>query len=109
MQKPIDFPDHIPMDPMALCGWMMFLQLMTNRRVMGALRYAQKPKRSARYLSRLKKEVEAYEADGNMEHLLNVGVYCWLESEAPENEMFHFDNTVDSVTRSHFGECFRER
>jgi hypothetical protein len=98
MQKSVEFPDRLGIDPMGVCGWMMFLQMLTNRYVVGDFRYG-KPKRKKKYLSRLRREVEAYGDTGNMEHLLNAAVYCWLESEAPENDKFHFDNTVDSVTR----------
>lgn len=44
-------------------------------------------------------ELKAYKKTGNEEHLLNIANYCHLESFAPENKKFHYDNTVDSVTR----------
>jgi hypothetical protein len=54
-------------------------------------------------MTRLLKEVQHYKANGNFEQLLNVAVYCFLESSAPENKKFHFDATVDSVTREREG------
>lgn len=75
-----------------------FLQMMSNRRAVGGERYGP-IKVSAGYLTRLKKELKAYEKTGNMEQLLNIAVYAFLESYAPENPKFHFDNTVKSVTR----------
>jgi hypothetical protein len=50
-------------------------------------------------MHRLELELKEYKITGNNEHLLNVAVYCWLESMAPENKRFHFDATVDSATR----------
>jgi len=50
-------------------------------------------------MTRMKLEVTAYRKSGNREHLLNIANYAWLESQAPENPKFHWDNTVDSVTR----------
>lgn len=92
----IKFANHISFE--CAFEWKCFLQLMTNRKQVGGLRYGP-PAKKQKYLSRMKKELAAYEKTGNMEQLLNIAVYCFLESEAPENRKFHFDNTVDSVTR----------
>ena len=51
----------------------------------------------------MKRELRAYIQDGNFEQLLNIAVYCFLESAAPENPKLHFDPTADSVTRAEFG------
>lgn len=75
-----------------------FLQGMTNRLCHGAAQYGQ-PAAWQLYLKRLKLEVKAYEKTGNMEHLMNIANYAWLESVAPQNPKFHFDNTRASVTR----------
>ena len=82
-----------------------FLQQMADRRTVGSTRYEKggQPIRRQRYLSRLKKEVEAYEINGNHEQLLNIAVYAFLESYAPENRKYHFNPEVDSVTRKEFG------
>lgn len=98
MTRPIQIPDSIPGGMWPIACFMRWLQLMMNRWSLGGLRYGA-PSIRKRYLSRLKTEIAAYEATGNMEHLLNAAVYCFLESEKPENERFHFDPTVDSVTR----------
>lgn len=95
-------------------NWRAFLQAMTNRMLQGGLRYG-KPDKRQNYLSRLEKEWEVYSGaycavvnrdieppfkyEGNFEQLLNIAVYCWLESEAPQHPRFHFDNNVGSVTR----------
>lgn len=95
--------------------WKSFLQAMTNRYCQGACRYG-KPSTRQKYLKRLIMEISTYEGDyngilemyqslktdsnaGNFEQLLNVAVYCFLESQAPQHPRFHFDNGVESVTR----------
>lgn len=101
--------------------WKSFLQSMTNRYCQGACRYGKLDKRQE-YARRLYLELEIYlgifnvfnnttqkldawwkrlrrEKSGNFEQLLNIAVYCFLESEAPQHPRFHFDNKVKSVTR----------
>jgi len=75
-----------------------FLKLFVNRFAVGNLRYG-RPNRRKQYLTRLRKELRAYGKTGNMEQLLNVAVYAMLESMCPQHRAFHFDNSVDSVTR----------
>lgn len=82
--------------------FVQFLQALSNRRGQGHARYGA-PRKEQNYLSRLKAEVKAYKKTGNCEHLYNIAVYCWLEKHSPENAKFHFDTTVDSVTRKKFG------
>lgn len=71
---------------------------MANRLMQGQCRYGE-PKASQNYFTRLMMETKAYKRTGNQEHLINIANYCVLESIAPENKKFHFDNTVDSATR----------
>ena len=75
-----------------------FIQWMVNRLAFGEYRYGP-PNKSQNYMTRLIMEVKAYKRTGNYEQLLNIANYCWLESRAPENKKFHFDPSVDSVTR----------
>jgi hypothetical protein len=75
-----------------------FLQGMVERKFIGGLRYG-RIKSKQRYLTLMKKELRAYEQDGNMEQLINIAVYCFLESYAPQHPRFHYDPTVESVTR----------
>lgn len=77
-----------------------FIQSIANRAAQGSLRYPGPASKKKKYLTRLKIELREYERTGNFEQLLNLAVYCFLESLAPENPKFHFDNTVDSVTRN---------
>jgi len=75
-----------------------FLNGMSKRIAQGKARYGD-PNRDKKYLDRLLLEAKAYKKTGNMEHLINVANYAWLESVAPQNRKFHFDNAVDSATR----------
>lgn len=98
MDITLKLPDSLAVPAVEMQWYKMFLQLMTNRRGVGYLRYG-KINRRAGYMSRMKKELEVYEKDGNMEQLLNIAVYAFLESYTPQNKKFHFDNNVKSVTR----------
>lgn len=78
------------------------IQHQANRLAFGYYQYEAKnsgPHRRQKYLTRIKKELQAYIRTGNAEHLHNISNYCYLESQAPENRKFHFDSDVDSVTR----------
>jgi len=54
-------------------------------------------------MTRLSKELKAYRKDGNIEQLLNIAVYAFLESVAPENPKIHWNAAADSVTRGEMG------
>lgn len=75
-----------------------FLTCMSMRVAQGHARYSAPDQRKL-YLKRLKMEIAAYTKTGNAEHLFNAANFCWLESEKPQNPKFHFDPSVDSVTR----------
>lgn len=75
-----------------------FLQMMVNRKLVGGIRYGAIQKRQ-KYMTRLEKELKAYKKTGNSEQLINIAVYAFLESFAPENKKFHFDANAKSVTR----------
>lgn len=75
-----------------------FLQKMVNRLIVGHERYGP-PHNKQKYLKRLKLELKAYDKDGNIEHLINVANYCYLESVAPQSSKAHLDITVESATR----------
>ena len=75
-----------------------FVQAQANRLAFGRARYGV-PASDRRYHKRGGLERSAYRRTGNREHLLNIANYAWLESFAPENKKFHWDNSVDSVTR----------
>lgn len=99
----LKIPDSIPLEPRVTIEFRAFLQATVNRRCVGVLRYGDAPKKRQRYLSRLTKELRTYKETGNFENLLNIAVYCFLESAAPENKKFHFDPTAASATRDQFG------
>jgi hypothetical protein len=75
-----------------------FMQLMLNRLIVGQLRYGD-VNSSQNYLARLRAELSAYTRSGNAEQLINIANYAFLESQAPQNKKFHFDNTAGSATR----------
>lgn len=103
MKLELEIPDNVRLDERTLCEFRAFLQGMVNRRVVGALRYGDKPNRKQRYMSRLGREFKAYRKGGNFENLLNVANYAFLESAAPENRKLHFDPSAASATRAEFG------
>lgn len=90
------------MDREEMAAFARFLQQMMNRRTVGCLRYGS-IKKQQKYMSRLAAELKAYREQGNYEQLLNIAVYAFLESFAPENKRFHFDAAATSVTRKKFG------
>lgn len=75
-----------------------FLNALSARIAVGQHRYCP-PAPEKRYMRRIGLEFAAYRRTGNMEHLINIANYCWLESEAPEHPEFHNDSTAGSVTR----------
>ena len=79
-----------------------FLQAFLNRALVGQMRYGD-PRAKKQYATRKELEAAEYWNGGNFENLLNEAVYCWLESQAPENKRFHFDPTAASATRERLG------
>jgi hypothetical protein len=75
-----------------------FLQKMMNRRQVGHLRYGVIKKRQ-RYIHRLQKELAKYIETGNMENLLNIANYAFLESYCKEHPTFHSDSAAESASR----------
>lgn len=99
----LQIPDSVPLNPRVTREFRAFLQAVVNRRCVGALRYGDHPVKRQKYMTRLSKELRAYRKDGNAEQLMNIAVYAFLESAAPENKKLHWDATVDSVTRAEMG------
>lgn len=98
MQVTLNLPTELPFDEMTRRCFRCFMQCQIDRLVVGEHRFGTPDKRK-RYLDRIHKELKAYKLSGNMEHLLNLANYAFLESEAPQNRNFHFDPLIDSVTR----------
>ncbi len=96
----LQVPDSIAMDPRTLIEFRAFLQALVNRFCVGSLRYGDRPDRRQCYLTGLAKELRAYRSDGNAEQLMNIAVYAFLESAAPENKKLHWNAAAPSVTRS---------
>lgn len=72
--------------------------MMVNRVIQGQCQYGP-PSKEKMFYKRLRMELREYWKKGNLEQLLNVAVYAYLESIAPQNPRFHWDPFVDSVTR----------
>lgn len=98
MTLEIEIPDSMGVSARELREFRAFLQSMTNRLAVGEQRYG-KPNYRKAFMTKLGKELAAYRSAGNFEQLLNVAVYAFLESYAPENRKLHWDAAVDSVTR----------
>lgn len=94
----ITIPDSLNVPASEMSAFKKFLQQMTNRRGVGFIRYGLVIHRQG-YMSKLETELKAYKRTGNREQLINIAVYAFLESYAPENEKHHFDANVRSVTR----------
>lgn len=99
MEHKIFTSDRLKLDKEVTEKFIGFLQMMSNRRGFGAARYGDRPVKTQGYMTKLEKEFKSYKKEGNMEQLLNVAVYAFLESFAPENKKFHFDPYRESVTR----------
>ena len=80
---------------------MDFVNRMSKRAHVGHVRYGS-PDARKMYMSRIRVELQAYQKNGNIEHLYNIAVYCWLERKCPQNPKAHYDETVDSATRKLF-------
>jgi hypothetical protein len=98
----IRMPGTLPMDPDELVDLQAFLKAVVFRAGVGNVRYGP-PATRKKYMTRMGKELKAYQKTGNAEHLLNIAVYCWLETMAPEHKSQHWDSTVESVTRGEMG------
>jgi len=89
-------------DPRRHLKFAAYVQWMVNRLLVGGLRYGPASKTQC-YYKRAMMELEAYEKTGNMEHLVNVSNYGFLECQTPSIKGAHFANDVKSATRKKFG------
>jgi hypothetical protein len=96
-------PGSVALDPQTNANYRAFFQATVNRRVVGGLRYGDRPKTSQRYMSRMGKELAAYRKTGNVEHLFNIANYAFLESVTPEHKHQHLNPGAESVTRADMG------
>lgn len=76
-----------------------FWQQCANRLVVGRARYGN-VNTGQQFLTKLKKELRAYEKSGNQEYLKNIANYAFLESLCPEHENSHFVKSTTSATRT---------
>jgi hypothetical protein len=85
----VDIPDSIELDERTTKEFEMFLQAMTDLRVLGARQYGDRPRSKRDYLTKLKRELNFYITSGDHEHLLNIANYAFFESAAPEHPNYH--------------------
>lgn len=95
-------PGTMPITFRDLIDFRAFFQQVLNRAGVGNVRYGEIDTRK-RYMTRIGKELRAYRRTGNVEHLLNIAVYAWLESVRPEHRKQHWDATAESATRAEMG------
>lgn len=76
-----------------------FIRLQAAALIQGEYRYCNYRNPNL-FLTRLIKELEAYKKSGNKEHLINVCNYAILESIEPEHPNHHYNDEVESITRS---------
>jgi transcriptional regulator of heat shock response len=80
--------------------WQYILSLMKNRMIMGGYRYGptklQKP-REFDNIADIKRRLELYEKEGNMEHLVDAANITIIECLKKSHPNFHFSPTDDGV------------
>lgn len=77
-----------------------FLQKQANRLIQGVYQYDNgKPNRRAKFLTRLRAELDEYERTGNRALLPNISNYAFLEDMKPEHPKAHYKELRKSVTR----------
>ena len=80
--------------------WQHVLQLMKNRMIMGGYRYGptkiQKPREFDNIFD-IKRRLDLYEEDGNMEHLVDAANIIIIECLKKNHPKFHFSPTDDGV------------
>lgn len=89
-------------DPRKHLRFASFVQFMSNRLFVGGLRYGPASK-TQRYHERAQAELKAYRRTHNLEHLINMANYAFLEHEAPAFNDAHHAADSPSATRDKFG------
>jgi len=95
------YPDSLERSANEHDAFRVFLQHVVNRKAVGGLRYGRIDP-NQHYMTRLEKELKVYKdkrTGGNREQLLNIAVYAFLESYAPEHPHPHNDPYAKSATR----------
>lgn len=80
--------------------WQYILFLMKNRMIMGGYRYGPTPLQKPREFDNIvdiKRRLDLYEIDGNMEHLVDAANITIIECLKKSHPNFHFNPTDDGV------------
>lgn len=92
----IKWPKNIPFSYKET--FKQFLTQMCSRVIVGELRYG-KPHVLKDYFSKLQTEGRAYKRTGNIEHLINIANYAYLEANWPSHPNTHLNTTAKSAYR----------
>ncbi len=84
------------------CGeeWRHLLFLMKNRMIMGGYRYGPTPLQKPREfdnIADIKRRLDLYEVEGNMEHLIDAANITIIECLKKSHPNFHFSASDDGV------------
>ncbi len=80
--------------------WQHILFLMKNRMLMGGYRYGPTPLQKPREfdnIADIKKRLDLYEVEGNMEYLIDAANITIIECLKKSHPKFHFNPTDDGV------------
>lgn len=74
-----------------------FIELMTNRMVLGTFRYGKWQENKKKYdrIASVKKRLELFEQTGNAEHLVDIANLLMIEFEISDHPNFHFSPIDD--------------
>lgn len=80
--------------------WQHILFLMKNRMIIGGYRYGPTPLQKPREfdnITDIKRRLDLYNVDGNMEHLIDAANITIIECVKKSHPKFHFNPTDDGV------------
>ncbi len=78
--------------------WQRILGLMKNRMIMGGYRYGHTPLQKPREfdnIADIRRRLDKYEANGNMEHLIDAANITIIECLKGSHPNFHFESIDD--------------
>ena len=88
-----------PLESLVVTEWSnAFETLMRNRLVMGAFRYGTQEQQARKHIDRvgsLRRRLDAYEADGNLEHLVDFAAIAMAEFMGPHHPLAHWNPSDD--------------
>ena len=89
-----------PLEELCETEWCLeFIELMRNRLIMGAFRYGTQEQQAHKMIHRiesLRKRLDAYEAEGNLEHLVDFAAIAMAEYMHPKHPHAHWAASDDA-------------